>query len=424
MRIGLIADPHLNKTIYKGVMDEEHPDLPFRNADMMRALEFAIDKNINEIYPDLVVILGDVYNTPHPLNPPRTFFNSQLRKLAAANIPTIILVGNHDICSKHHALEPIAALGLKTVKVIVSPTLTSFKDKILMLFPYSIEVEQGKVAIREQFHKFVASSKATIAKNTSFQGKDIMFFGHFGVNGAVKNTYDEDESEAFSDFDIGPTKRDLINRKESDISLSDLDSIGAKYVFLGDYHQHQILPTKNSIAMYVGSPEKGNFAEKDHKKGFVVYDSDCPNGSMGACTFIEYPFCRPMIELKGIYDSMIKDIESYPPSTKTLIKMCFIGDENQLLEYSLKLDDLKKKLQAKFKPIYILPLQKVINEEEAREASEIENEIMSNGHISDDDVKDVAEEGIKEKEKDPSEQMILIQMSNEVYEETRITAAE
>lgn len=422
MKISLIADPHLNKTIYKGVMDEEFTDLPFRNADLMRAFKFAIDKNINEIHPDLIVILGDVYDTPYPLNPPRTFFNSQLRRLSESGIPVIILVGNHDICSKHHALEPIGALGLKNVKVIATPTLTLFKDKILMLFPYSVEVEKNEIEIRDQFHRFVESTKKALVEKENFKDKDILFFGHFGVNGAVKNVYDDDDASSIEEITEDKpekVKKSIINRNEGDISLSDLDSTGAKYIFLGDYHQHQILNTKNSMSFYVGSPEKCNFAEKDHKKGFVVYDSDMPSGSLGTCMFIEYTSCRPMVELKGNYDQIVKSALSYPPSTKTLVKLFFVGNEQELLEYSIKLDDLKKRLQERFKPLYILPKQKLVNEEEEKEASQIEKEIMSNGHISDDDVKNVAEEGIKEKEKNPEEQIILIKMSNEIYEETK-----
>ena len=418
MKISLMADLHLNKTIYKGVMDEDFTDLPFRNADMMRAFEFSIDKNINEIHPDLIVILGDIYNSPNPLNPSRTFFNSQLKKLAAANIPVIILIGNHDVCSKHHALEPIAALGLKNVKVIVTPTITYFKDKVLMLFPYSLEVEKKEIEIREQFHKFVEESKVKL-QTPPYLNKDVFFFGHFGVNGAIKNSYEE-ESDSLSGLDMVVTKINLINHNDGDISISDLESIGAKYIFLGDYHQHQVLGTKNAISFYIGSPEKGNFAEKDHKKGFVVYDSDIePIGPLGSCIYVEYPFCRSMIELKGTYEDMVKAMESCSASSKTLIKTSFVGDEKQLLEYSIKLEYFKKQLQSKFKPVHIFSSQKVVNEEEEKEATQIEKDILSSGHISDDDVRDVAEEGIKEKEKDPEEQAILIKMSNEIYQETK-----
>ena len=417
MKISLIADPHLNKTIYKGVMDEEYTYIPFRNADLMRAFAFIINKNIDEIHPDLLVILGDVFDTPHPFNPVRTFFNSQLHRLAEAKIPTIILIGNHDVCSKHHALEPVGALGLNNVKVISSPTLTLFKDTILMLFPYSMEVEKKEIPIRQQFHAFVEESKEKIKTKKELQGKDVLFFGHFGVNGAVKNTYED--SNNFEELGIEPTKKQVINRNEADISIKDLEGVGAKYVFLGDYHEHQVLTKKNTVAFYIGSPEKCNFAEKDHKKGFVVYDSELPPETpLGSCTYVEYPHCRPMVELKGNYQDMLDKMDKLPPSTRTLVKLNFIGNEKELLEYSIALDSFKKVLQSKFKPLYIYPKQKVIDEEEEKIASQIENDILSKGHIDDDDVRQVAEEAIKEKEKDPEEQIILIKMANEIYEET------
>jgi len=416
MKISLIADPHLNKTIYKGVMDEEFTDIPFRNADLMRSFEFAINKNINEIHPDLIVILGDVYDTPHPLNPIRTFFNSQLRRLSEAHIPVIILVGNHDICSKHHALEPIAALGLKNVKVIATPTLTIFKDKILMLFPYSLEVEKKAITIRDQFHQFVETAHKQIATNSSYENKDLLFFGHFSVSGAIKNAYDDDDINDISGAKEGDSKKMVYHHSDHDISLTDLDTIGASHIFLGDFHRYQKLKCRTT-AFYIGSPEKCNFSEKDDKKGFMVYDY--VTGTCPTCSFVEYPNCRPMIELKGTYDEMLKDMESYPPSTKTLIKLYFVGNEKELLEYSIKQDDFKKKLQAKFKPLYIFPKQKLIDEEEQKEASLIESDILSKGHIDDNDVRQAAEEAIREKEKDPEEQAILIKMGNEVYEETK-----
>jgi DNA repair protein SbcD/Mre11 len=266
MKISLIADPHLNKTIYKGVMDEQYPDIPFRNADLMRAFEFAIDKNINEIHPDLIVVLGDVYDTPHPLNPIRTFFNSQLRRLSEANIPVIILVGNHDICSKHHALEPIAALGLKHVKVIEEPKLTLFKDKALMLFPYSLAVEKKEITIKDQFYKFVTSSRKLMILNPNFKDKGILFFGHFPVNGAIKNSYDDDDINDIAGANPEVVEKKMVyNHNDSDISLADLDTIGASHIFLGDFHKHQELNTKTP-AYYIGSPEKCNFSEMDFWK--------------------------------------------------------------------------------------------------------------------------------------------------------------
>ena len=89
MKIAIIADCHLNKTVYKGVMDKNKLSLPFRNVDYMNAFEYMIDKNINEIKPELVVIPGDIFDTFDPNNDVRGFLNEQIAKLKEARIPII-----------------------------------------------------------------------------------------------------------------------------------------------------------------------------------------------------------------------------------------------------------------------------------------------------------------------------------------------
>src|SRR3989304_334393 len=101
MKIAITADLHLNKSVYKGVMDKDCPLIPFRNVDFMKAFSYVCDKTI-ENKPDLMVIAGDVYDNHSPSNEIRGFFSGQLHRVSNNNIPIIILVGNHDICRKHH----------------------------------------------------------------------------------------------------------------------------------------------------------------------------------------------------------------------------------------------------------------------------------------------------------------------------------
>jgi DNA repair exonuclease SbcCD nuclease subunit len=60
MKIAIAGDLHLNKTVYKGVMDRINSQLHFRNADFMKAFDYMVDKCVNEIKPDLFVVPGDV----------------------------------------------------------------------------------------------------------------------------------------------------------------------------------------------------------------------------------------------------------------------------------------------------------------------------------------------------------------------------
>ena len=419
MKISIIADCHLNKALYKGIMDKLQPFIPFRNADFMRAFEYMVDENINKIKPDLVVVAGDIYDTFDPSNAVRGFFNSQLQRLSAANIPVILMVGNHDICRKHHALKPIQELNLKSIKVVENPKMIEFKGTLLMIFPYSLDVEQNKITIKKQFHDFVADCKVKI-ENKGMQDKEVLFFGHFGVKGASISEYETKNAVAKI---ANKTKRSFINDNGKDISLEDLDSIGAKYAFLGDYHKHQILATKSVKAMYTGSIEKSDMSEIDQKKGFVVYDSEMAESPrMGTCKFIEYPNCRPMIELKGTLLEMHEQLNALDTSDKkydaAIVKIAFVGDSVQLSSFAEGLEGLKREIKQEANPVHMFHTQKVANIEESEEASSIEQEIMDRGNLTNDDVLDVVSAMICERESDEDEQKVLLALAEDIYKTT------
>ena len=276
MRISIEADCHLNKALYKGVLDKKATTLPFRTVDFMRAHHYIVTQNIERIKPDLMVIAGDTFDTYDPSNEVRAFNARQLKRLDDAGIKVIILVGNHDICKKHHALSPIKSFRFENIEVIEEPTLKVFGDKVLMLFPYSIKVERNEISIKDQFNEFVASCKKQIETEEKYQGKDVLFFGHFGVKGAVQKQYTDAVDEHLLTNATTTKKKNRVNLSPNDISVDDLETINAKYIFLGDYHQHQVLPVKNSVAMYAGSIERTDMSEHNQSKGYVVYDDDNP----------------------------------------------------------------------------------------------------------------------------------------------------
>jgi len=418
MKIAVMADLHLNKTVYK-VMDRKNPQLPFRNVDFMNSFEYMVDQCVNAIKPDLLVIGGDVYDKCYfPSNEIRGFFSSQLSKLAIAKIPVIILIGNHDISKKSHALQDIGELKLKNIVVIEKPTITSFKDTQLFIFPYSLDVEQKKKTIKEDFMDFV---KEIHAKKND---KPSIFFGHFGVKGATINQYSGDEEIEGEETETKTTtttiKKDYKNRSVNDISCDDLDSIGADYVILGDYHKHQILPTHKCIAMYPGSIEKTSFSEIDQDKGFVVYDSEQEvKGKMGKCSFIKYPNCRPMLELKGNFMDMKNafnkvDCKEYQDA---VVKFTYTGKSSELIDFQTGEEAFKKEIREKLNPINIDVINKA-KDDKQEEATQLEQNIMENGHFSNEDVIDAVREMTKERIKDEKEMQLTIDLADEIYNET------
>ena len=328
MKISIIADPHLNKSVYKSVSDKEISDLPFRTVDFMKAYENSVDKVIR-IKPDLNVVVGDVFDTFDPSNSVRRFLNEQIMKLSNSDIPTVYITGNHDVCRKHHPLEPILPFKIKGVKILDEPMVIQFKDKILMFFPYSIKVEKGDIDIKDQFNSFINKTKEIISKTENMQNKDIIFFGHFPVKGGGLNSYSVEDGESVI------IKKTIFNKSTKDISLLDLDSIGASYVFLGDFHKHQVLDTKKCKAMYIGSLEKTDVSEVEEKKGFILYDSEMNEDPiLGKCSFIENENCRPIVILSGTIENMENQLKKIDKSDNAIVKIAFSGNSNELTSFS------------------------------------------------------------------------------------------
>jgi len=415
MKITIIADCHINKSMYKGTLDKDYPSLPFRTVDFMKSFHHIVSQNVKSIKPDLVVIAGDVYDTYDPSNESRAFFYKELTKFVKSNIPVIILVGNHDVCRKHHALSPVKSLELNNVTIIEEPTFMEYKDKVFMLFPYSLQVERNEISIKQQFDDFMASNKEKIDNNPKYKDMTKMFFGHFGVKGATLKTYDDGDEK---------TKK-YVNSSNKDIGVSDLDQLDVDYVFLGDYHQHQILPTKNNIAMDTGRIEKTDISEIDQKKGYIVYDDDSDiDKVMGKAKFIEYPKCRPMLDLQGDIDEIYNQFNSldYDKHIGAIVRLKFKGKKSKLIAFSAATDDLKKQINHKINAVYVYMEQDVIQDEESietsRNASRLELDILEHGHLNDELVLKVVEELIVEKEADLNEQQDLIKIAREIYQET------
>lgn len=400
MKISLIADCHLNKSSYK---DEETPlttSLPFRPQDFMNSLEYIISKNINEIKPDILLVLGDVYDSFDPNPNISGFFSSQIKRLIEAKIPTVIIVGNHDICSRYHALLPLQNLGLKSVKVIESPETIIFKDIVFLLFPYSVEVEKKKFTIKEQFNSFIAEAKIKLA-NEEYKNKTVVFAGHFGVRGAFLNKYTDKNNQ----------EKKTINKSEKDISIDDLDNIGAECVFLGDYHKYQVLPTKNCLALYPGSIEKSDLSESNDKKGFVTYDTILKKHE-----FIEYPNVRPMIDISGNLKEINEQIDRLGDDSKgAIIRITAKGNLQEISEYEIAQHEVSKKLKNKVDPIYIKSRNKIVDLETEKKAQIVEKEIQENGHITEKEVIDVVKSMISGIEQDEEECKILCELAEDIY---------
>ena len=422
MKIVFIADLHLSKSVY-GVMSKEIPSLPFRTVDFMKSFEWMIDKAINDIKPDLLVIGGDVYDYYEASNTVRGFFSNQVSKLITNKIPCVTLIGNHDICQRSHALNDIQELKLKTIKIVDRPLITEFKEHMLCLFPYSLDIEQKKMTLQEAFNKFSEEVKSLPPD------KPALFFGHFGIYGASMNEYKKEELEEDEANEDNKevtrkttTKLDYNNSRKEDIHTSQLDDMGVDYIFMGDFHKHQRLNTKTK-GWYSGSIERTGFTEMGQVKGFMVYDSNAQETKeYGKCSFIEYPNCRPMIEIKGNLAKMKSEFQKYDSKkyNGAIVRLVFHGTSNELLDFSSGIDEFKQEIVKKINPIHVFTDQKSPKDKiQSQAATALEKEIMERGHFTDKDILDVLNEMVGEKVKDKKEQEETMKIADLVYKETK-----
>ena len=78
----------------------------------------------------------------------------------------------------------------------------------------------------------------------------------------------------------------------------------------------------------------------------------------------------------------------------------------------------RKEIREKLNPIHIDFVNKSKDEKLEQEATKFEQDIMENGQISNDDVKQVVKEVIKERVKDEKEMALTFDLADEIYQET------
>ena len=97
--------------------------LPVRILDFLKALDTIVDTAINERV-DLVLFAGDAYKDRSPAPTFQREWGRRIMRLSQAGIPTLLLVGNHDLspaAGRAHALQEYDTLQVPNVRVAGRP---------------------------------------------------------------------------------------------------------------------------------------------------------------------------------------------------------------------------------------------------------------------------------------------------------------
>ncbi len=128
MKLLHFADAHIDMANY-GRHDPQ-TGLPLRVLDFLKSLDTIIETAISE-QVDLVIFAGDAYKDRAPAPTFQREWGRRIVRLSQAKIPTILLVGNHDVSpsiGRAHALQEFDTLDVPYIHILSKPMLLTASE--------------------------------------------------------------------------------------------------------------------------------------------------------------------------------------------------------------------------------------------------------------------------------------------------------
>jgi exonuclease SbcD len=264
-----LSDIHMGSGFSHGRLNPK-TGLNTRLEDFMGSLSLCIDQAIASPV-DLVLFGGDAF--PDATPPPfvHEAFASQFRRLADANIPTVLLVGNHDQHSQGNGGVSLSIYRTLAVPgFIVGDRLTTHR----------ITTRNGDI----QVITLPWLTRATLLTRPETEGLSLS-----GVNELLINRLEPVLEGEIRQLDTSlPTvllahlmadraslgaERFLAVGKGFTVPLSLLNRPQFEYVALGHVHKHQNLnPSNDPPIVYPGSIDRVDFSEEKEDKGYVLIE--------------------------------------------------------------------------------------------------------------------------------------------------------
>lgn len=260
------ADAHIDVANH-GRLDPQ-TGLPVRVVDFLNSLDQIIDTAVQQNV-DLVIFAGDAYKDRNPQPTFQREWGKRLMRLSQAGIPTILLVGNHDVARSNyraHTLEEFRTLDVPHMHVA---------DKLKLWTPDELGIPAQVLAVpwisrshlmtredtqglsvgevyREMENRIEQGVKLLI--NQADPTLPLLLTGHVSVTGATFGS-----------------ERAVMLGHELTLSLGLLRDKRLDYVALGHIHKHQELNGgTHPPIVYPGSIERIDFGEARERKGFVL----------------------------------------------------------------------------------------------------------------------------------------------------------
>ena len=304
-----LSDIHMGSGFSHGKINPA-TGLNTRLEDFVNTLSRCIDRAIEEPV-DLVLFGGDAFPDATPAPNVQEKFASQFRRLADADIPAVLLVGNHD---QHAQGQGGASLCIyRTLGVpgfVVGDRLDTHR----------IETRNGPV----QVITLPWLTRSTLLTRPETEGLSLAEVNELLINrlepaleGEIRrldpNVPTVLLAHLMADRASLGAERFLAVGKGFTIPLSMLTRPCFDYVALGHVHKHQNLNKSNDPPIiYPGSIERVDFSEEKEDKGFVLIHLEPGNAQWEFCALPVRIFCTIEVDLSKQEDpqaALIKAIQ-------------------------------------------------------------------------------------------------------------------
>ena len=310
-----LSDIHMGSSFSHGRVNPE-TGLNTRLEDFVSSLSQCIDRAIKEPV-DLVLFGGDAFPDATPAPYVQEAFAAQFRRLADAQIPTVLLVGNHDqhsqgsggvsLCIYRTLAVPGFIVGdsidthrLTTrngdIQVITLPWLTR---STLLTRP-----ETEGLSLAKTNELLIKRLQPVLEAEIRRLDPEIptVLLGHLMADRA----------------NLG-AERFLAVGKGFTIPVSLLIRPELDYVALGHIHKHQNLNKSNDPpVVYPGSIERVDFSEEKEDKGYVLVELEKGKVNWEFCPLPTRLFCTIEVDvsaeaepekaiIKAIHQQQIQD---------------------------------------------------------------------------------------------------------------------
>ncbi len=341
LRVLHFADAHIDIANY-GRRDQESA-LPIRVMDFLAALDQIIDKAVGEAV-DLVLFAGDAYKDRNPQPTFQREWGKRMMRLSEAGIPTLLLVGNHDMSpatGRAHTLQEFRTLNVPHIHVADRIHLWRPEELGLQVQVLTVPwLSRSKLMTRDDISGKSADEilltmedRITMAIEDGIQQADpqlpLILTAHASVSGASYGS-----------------ERTVTLGQELVLSGKIVADKRLDYIALGHIHKRQSLTPegRQPPAVYPGSIERVDFGEAREVKGYVMAGVTKGHTDWRFVDLETRPFSDPPMIMPDSETFMTDIMDALPPADEIRDAICRLRlaypadwepllDEKRIAEY-------------------------------------------------------------------------------------------